>query len=97
MLTMRAPYFWGKFRVAKPFIFRKRKFGEDDIFNTRSLEPSRSRLHQLYREGFLEMLDPEEDLEYRMERQEAMDNQQPPQPKTEAVADEPEPEEEEDF
>lgn len=96
MPDMRAPYTRGEYRVAMPFLFRGRMFEEGDTFNTRRLEPEMRRLQELYRDGFIEMPDPDEDAEYRAERQAFVDAWQPPQPKTDAVAEEEEDLEEED-
>lgn len=86
---MTAPQRKGTYRVSKAFRFRGRNFEPDMVFDARRLDPLPERLNRLYRDGFLELPDADEDREYRRQRLAAMGLEPEPQP-------EPEPEESED-
>lgn len=90
---MTAPQRKGTYRVAKAFRFRGRNFEPDMVFDARRQDPLPERLNGLYREGFLELPDADEDRAYREQRLAAMGVQPEPDPEPESDEDE-EPEEE---
>jgi hypothetical protein len=98
MLYMAAPERKGTYLVKKPFRFAGRRFEPGMLFNARREDPNRGRLDALYRDEFLSLQDEEQDMLYRMQRQNAIDNWQPPQPiKKEVVVEEPAPEVEDEL
>lgn len=81
MLSMNAPFRKGTYVVVKAFRFRGRNFIDGMEFNARRLDVPKGRLDKLYRDGYIELPDEEEDEAYREQRQEAMDSHEPPAPK----------------
>lgn len=75
-----APHRKGTYAVLKDFRFNGRDFEEGMEFDARRHDVPRGRLDPLYRDGFIGLIDEEEDAAERERQQDAIDSWQPPQP-----------------
>ena len=82
-----APNRKGTYAVLKDFRFCGRSFEADMEFNARRLDVPRGRLDGLYRDGFIGLMDEDEDAAERETQQAAIDGYMPPQPIVKAVDD----------